>query len=79
MSLNTFLYESIEPHRSTITFVLQIAILISVVACLVFLYKYHKTKKKDYLWFGLGLVFVIPGILILFNASLGFFVHPFAP
>jgi len=44
---------------------LIILIIISIIIGAIFLYKYKKTKQKKFLWLGLVLSFVVPGILIL--------------
>lgn len=42
-----------------------ILITISIISGAFSLYKYKKTKQKKFLWIGLVLTFIVPGILIL--------------
>ena len=45
--------------------ILMVLIIMSIIIGAFSLYKYKKTKQKKFLWLGLALTLVIPGILIL--------------
>jgi hypothetical protein len=47
-----------------------ILILASFIFGIVFLIKYFKTKKLKFLWLGIGLTFIVPGLLLFFAYKL---------
>jgi hypothetical protein len=39
---------------------------------IIFLVKYFKTKKLKFLWLGIGLTFIVPGLLLFFAYKLSY-------